>query len=105
MQHEQAWSLALHHVFLSDCKRDNIRKSQFDTWLVQDFLFVREFTRLAATLLSVAPYSDFNVLLGGLVALKSELNWFEVRYCWGAKPLIDSKSSLITSICLERVCQ
>lgn len=77
MQHEQAWNLALHHVFLNDCKRDDIRKSQFDTWLVQDFLFVREFTRLAATLLSVAPYSDFNVLLGGLVALKSELTWFE----------------------------
>jgi len=79
LQHEQAWDLALHHVFLNDCKHDNIRKSQFDTWLVQDFLFVREFTRLAANLLSVAPYSDFDVLLGGLVALKSELTWFEVR--------------------------
>lgn len=80
-KHGQAWERALRHDFLKDCQHGTIRKSQFDTWLVQDFLFVQEFTRLAATLLSVAPYSDFDVLLGGLEALKLELSWFHVRLC------------------------
>lgn len=90
-QHEHTWDLALKHRFLFDCQHATIRRSQFDTWLVQDYLFVREFTRLAAVLLSKAPYSDFDVILGGIVALKSELTWFQVHVlyarslCWSAQ--------------------
>ena len=51
------------------------------TWcgVVQDYLFVREFVRFAALLLSKAPPEHFDVLLGGLAALKDELAWFQVR--------------------------
>ena len=78
-KHENAWLLAFDHDFLHDCKNGTIGKAQFDAWLVQDYLFVREFTRLAATLLTKAPHADFDVLLGGLEALRSELTWFQVR--------------------------
>lgn len=78
-KHENAWLLAFDHDFLHECKTGTIGKTQFDAWLVQDYLFVREFTRLAATLLTKAPHSDFDVLLGGLEALRSELSWFQVR--------------------------
>ena len=78
LKHKLAWDAALQHPFLGCCQRNSIAKSQFDTWLVQDYLFVREFARLAANLVTVAPYSDFDGLLGGLEALKDELRWFQV---------------------------
>lgn len=77
-RHQSAWLSAFNHAFLRDCKHGTISKKQFDAWLAQDYMFVREFTRLAATLLTRAPYADFDVLLGGLVALRDELSWFQV---------------------------
>lgn len=77
-QHKDAWNAAVQHSFLKSCQQDTIKRSQFDTWLVQDYLFVREFTRLAANLLTVAPYCDYEVLLGGLEALRDEIKWFQV---------------------------
>ena len=77
-RHQSAWLSAFNHAFLRECKHGTISKQQFDAWLAQDYLFVREFTRLAATLLTRAPYADFDVLLGGLVALRDELSWFQV---------------------------
>lgn len=79
-QHKDAWDAAVQHSFLKSCQQDTINRSQFDTWLVQDYLFVREFTRLAANLLTVAPYCDYEVLFGGLEALRDELKWFQVRH-------------------------
>ena len=78
-QHRHAWDLAVQHSFLNSCQQGTINRSQFNTWLVQDYLFVKEFTRLAANLLTVAPYCDYEVLLGGLEALRDELKWFQVR--------------------------
>ena len=78
-QHKQAWGAAVQHSFLKSCQLSTIKRSQFDTWLVQDYLFVREFTRLAANLLTVAPYCDYEVLSSGLEALRDELKWFQVR--------------------------
>lgn len=77
-QHKGAWDAAVQHSFLKSCQQDTIKRSQLNTWLVQDYLFVREFTRLAANLLTVAPYCDYEVLLGGLEALRDELKWFQV---------------------------
>jgi hypothetical protein len=57
----------------------------------QDYLFVRELVRFAALLLSKAPPEHFEVLLGGLAALKDELNWFQVgcpKRCCGTKPFV-----------------
>ena len=77
-KHKAAWELAIKHQFLADCKDGTLQKLQFDTWLVQDYSFAREFTRLAANLLAKAPYRDFDTLLGGLEALRGELKWFQV---------------------------
>lgn len=100
-QHEHTWDLALKHRFLFDCQHATIRRSQFDTWLVQDYLFVREFTRLAAVLLSKAPYSDFDVILGGIVALKSELTWFQEQAVKRNLSLDAKQQEANVQFCLE----
>ena len=76
--HKQAWLAAFDHDFLLECKKGTISTKQFDTWLAQDYHFAKEFTRLAAALLTSAPYHDFELLLGGLDAMRSELTWFQV---------------------------
>lgn len=78
-KHADAWNLATQHPFLDACKTGDIKPAQFNTWLVQDFLFVTEFTRMVARLLSVAPVEHFDTILGGLAALKDELNWFREK--------------------------
>ncbi|NIR49622.1 TenA family transcriptional regulator [candidate division KSB1 bacterium] len=75
-KHKQAWEAATVHPFLNDCKMGTIKPEQFNIWLVQDYLFVTEFTRMVARLLAVAPVPHFDTVLGGLAALKDELNWF-----------------------------
>jgi thiaminase/transcriptional activator TenA len=40
---------------LDNCQSATIQPAQFNTWLVQDYLFVIEFTRMAARLLAAAP--------------------------------------------------
>lgn len=77
--HPQAWHEATVHPFLQDCQQGTIQPDQFNTWLVQDYLFVVECTRMAARLLSHAPIAHFDVLLGGLGALKAELLWFQAN--------------------------
>ena len=77
--HSQAWQDATVHPFLTQCKTGEIQPAQFNTWLVQDYLFVVEFTRMAARLLTIAPVAHFDVLLAGLNALKDELNWFRAK--------------------------
>lgn len=78
-KHPQTWSGATIHPFLTQCQSAEILPQQFNTWLVQDYLFVVEFTRMAARLLAVAPVHHFDVLLGGLGALKDELIWFRAK--------------------------
>jgi len=77
--HPQAWAGATVHPFLQQCQQGVITAAQFNTWLVQDYLFVTEFTRLAAQLLAAAPVAHFDTLLSGLGALKDELLWFEEK--------------------------
>ncbi|MFE4106749.1 thiaminase II/PqqC family protein [Almyronema epifaneia] len=78
-QHDEAWQAATVHPFLVQCQHGTIQANQFNTWLVQDFLFVNEFTRMAARLLASAPYAHFDTLLNGLAALQAELTWFEAK--------------------------
>lgn len=75
--HQQVWHEATVHPFLEQCKLGTIKPEQFNTWLVQDYLFVLDFTRMAARVLAIAPSNHFDVLLSGLAALKDELNWFK----------------------------
>ncbi|NEP19129.1 MAG: TenA family transcriptional regulator [Leptolyngbya sp. SIO4C1] len=79
MAHPDAWRAAVSHPFLEQCQQGTIQTAQFNTWLVQDYLFVVEFTRMAARLLSAAPPADFDVILSGLSALKDELAWFREK--------------------------
>lgn len=78
-KHPEAWENATRHPFLEQCQSGEIKPNQFNTWLVQDYLFVTEFTRMAARTLSVAPVAHFDVILGGLAALQDELNWFREK--------------------------
>ena len=77
--HSEAWQSATVHPFLQQCQQGTIAARQFNTWLVQDYLFVTEFTRMAARLLSVAPTEHFVTLLSGLGALRDELIWFKAK--------------------------
>jgi thiaminase/transcriptional activator TenA len=78
-RHPETWEQAIIHPFLKECQSGQIKPQQFNTWLVQDYLFVVEFTRLLATVLTNAPVKHFDVLLGGLSAIKDELNWFQTK--------------------------
>lgn len=73
------WQAATVHPFLEQCQQGTIQPHQFNTWLVQDYHFVIEFTRLAASLLQSAPVQHFDLILGGISVLKDELNWFQVK--------------------------
>jgi thiaminase/transcriptional activator TenA len=77
--HEKTWHDATVHPFLTQCQGGTILPPQFNTWLVQDYLFVTEFTRLVGRVLAAAPVANFEVLLSGLAALQDELNWFRVK--------------------------
>ena len=48
---------------------------------MQDYLFVIEFARMAARVLSSAPPEHFDVLIGGLNALKDELKRLAITWC------------------------
>ena len=78
-RHAAAWEDATRHPFLEGCRTGTIAHGQFATWLVQDYLFVVEFTRFAARVLTAAPVAHFEVLLNGLTALRDELSWFRAH--------------------------
>ena len=73
------WQAATVHPFLAECQQGTIQPAQFNTWLVQDYHFVLEFTRFAASVIQSAPSDHLDILLGGMVALKDELNWFKAK--------------------------
>ena len=78
-QYPAEWQAATVHPFLAQCQQGTIQPPQFNTWLVQDYHFVVEFTRLAASLFQTAPAGDFDTLLSGMGALKDELTWFQTK--------------------------
>lgn len=98
-KHTQVWHQATVHPFLVKCKLGTIQPQQFNTWLVQDYLFVVEFTRMVAQILAVAPSEHFDVILGGLVALKDELNWFKAKASERQLNLNTQKQSTCTKYC------
>lgn len=78
-RHSDAWKAATVHPFLTSCRDGTIRPDQFNTWLVQDYLFVKDFTRFVGRVLAAAPDAHTDTILGGLAALKDELLWFQVK--------------------------
>ncbi len=77
--HPTAWEKATVHPFLIDCHSGSLHPAQFNTWLVQDYLFVKDFTRMVGRVLGAAPDDHIDVLLAGLSAIKDELLWFEAK--------------------------
>lgn len=78
-QYPTQWQAATVHPFLAQCQQGTIQPQQFNTWLIQDYHFVVEFTRLAASLIQSAPVAHLDLLLGGTGFLKDELNWFQAK--------------------------
>ncbi len=79
LTHSQIWHAATIHPFLQQCHLGTIKPEQFNTWLVQDYLFVIEFTRMVGRVLASAPLHHFDVILGELAALQDELSWFKQK--------------------------
>ncbi|HEY9735373.1 MAG TPA: TenA family transcriptional regulator [Trichocoleus sp.] len=77
--HAAAWEQATVHPFLTGCREGTLRPEQFNTWLVQDYLFVKDFTRMLGRVLGAAPDGDLDSLLSGLTALQDELRWFQAK--------------------------
>lgn len=78
-RHPDTWHRATVHPFLTQCQTGALHPTQFNTWLVQDYRFVVDFTRMLARVLVAAPVAHFDVLLSGLTALQDELNWFRTK--------------------------
>lgn len=78
-ENPRVWKSAVVHPFLDDCAGGTIKKEAFNRWLVQDRLFVIEFTRFAGLLLRRCPDEHMDLLLGGLAALRDELQWFKIK--------------------------
>ena len=77
--HPDLWDRATVHPFLTGCHDGSLHPAQFNTWLVQDYLFVKDFTRFVGRVLGAAPDEHIDGLLAGLGALKDELLWFEAK--------------------------
>jgi len=97
--HPDAWQGATVHPFLQRCQQGTITADQFNTWLVQDYLFVQEFTRMAARLIAIAPYGHLDTLLGGMVAIKDELLWFQTKAAERSLDLSTSPQPTCRSYC------
>lgn len=97
--HTQAWDAATVHPFLEQCKSGTIQAGQFNTWLVQDYLFVVDFTRMVGRILAIAPPDHFDVILGGLSALQDELNWFKEKAAERQLDLNSQKQSTCVEYC------
>ena len=78
-RYAREWRAATSHPFLDGIRDGSLPAGAFTAWLQQDYLFVTDLLRFQARLLAAAPRSAQEVLAGGLVALESELNWFEAQ--------------------------
>ena len=67
------------HPFLVGCAEGTISKRQFDTWMVQDYLYVNSFQSFMEGVLHAAPPPDKEVLESGFCAVNMELKWFQER--------------------------
>jgi len=98
-EHTEAWQDATRHPFLNRCKDGSIEAAQFNTWLTQDYLFVTELVRFIGQLLAAAPVAHFDVLLGGLAALKDELNWFRGKAAERTLNLATPRQAICENYC------
>ena len=76
-KHAELWHEATHHPFLDGVRSGELPESAFETWLAQDYQFVATAFRAQCRLTAQAPRADQSLLVGGLAALATELDWFE----------------------------
>jgi thiaminase/transcriptional activator TenA len=73
----ELWQAGTTARFLDAVGDGTLPQEAFHRWLVQDYLFVKGFTRFAALTAAQTPRPALSTLIGGLVALDAELAWFE----------------------------
>lgn len=73
------WREATRHPFLDGVREDTLPDGAFGDWLVQDYLFVGDLLVFQARFLARSPRAHQAVLARGLVAVETELGWFEEK--------------------------
>ena len=76
---QETWRAATTHPFLSGTRDGTLPPGAFETWLVQDYLFVTDGLSFQSHLIPRAPRRDQALLIGGLASLEAELGWFEEK--------------------------
>lgn len=89
-KHRLIYTGATRHPFILSIRDGTITDlSSFKRWLEQDYIFVRAFIPFAAHLLVKAwkesdDSNDLEVILGGVAALRDEIEWFKKEASnWG----------------------
>lgn len=67
------------HTFLRDVNAGTITPERFNTWLAQDYHYVRTFVRLLAAMLTGCPEGHLESLVGGMAAIDAEIKWFQSK--------------------------
>lgn len=83
--HRHQWTEATWGPFLEGVRDGSLPPTAFESWLLQDYLFVADLLGFQARLLAMAPRADQAVIAGGLVALEGELSWFESKLRDGSR--------------------
>lgn len=77
-RHRDAWLAATERSpFVRAVRDGTVEREAFRRWLAQDRLFVDGLYAAQARILALAGGEARRALLGGLVALQAELDWFE----------------------------
>lgn len=78
-RHRRLWNRLLEHPFVLRARDGDLPAETFDTWLRQDYLFVREGRSFLALLLARSPERLRDPLAEALAALGDELELFRDR--------------------------
>ena len=73
------WDLGTRARFLDAVGDGTLPEDAFSRWLAQDYLLVKGLARFVALTVAKAPRAEQKVLIGGLAALDTELDWFEAH--------------------------
>jgi thiaminase/transcriptional activator TenA len=76
------WKKATTAEFLNAVESGTVGGTVFSRWLVQDYFFAQGLTSFQAVLTAKVPRSCHKPVIAGLVALDSELDWFEEHAGW-----------------------
>ena len=76
-RHSAAWLATTRHPFLVAARDGTLAHRVFTTWLVQDYLFIKDTLAFEAHLLLRAPRSAQVLVVGSVVSLEADLSYFE----------------------------